>query len=201
MNRHATKSYNQYFDGFSEREVVTSKGKVKIERFYTGAYYREDVPDDTWKRRKWATGGLYAMALLLYFACGTVNCEANSCWYVILFSGITLAAVIFATINVVTKLTAQRDMIARVYRSASEQYQKRVRFTSVTMLLTAGAVLVNMVLNRSGFQMKAMICLAGYAFSGLTMLRLYQLEEQNQYCQIKNDIKLKDWNEFVEITY
>ncbi|MCD7919016.1 MAG: hypothetical protein LUG45_02885 [Clostridiales bacterium] len=199
--RRGAKSYNRYFDGFSEREVVTPNGGLKIEHVYTGDYYRENVPEELWKRRKIAVGFLYAIAVLLFLVCGVINCEANSCWYVILFYGITFVSVLLVTMNVFTKVTAKRDMIARVFRSAAEQYEKRMRFTAVTMFLTAGAVLVNLLINMVTGEVTGFICFAGYVFSGMTMYRLYRLEEQNQYQRVKNTTKLDDPDEFVEITY
>ncbi len=195
--------YNKYFDGFSERDVVTPEGKVKTERIYTGPYYREKVDDKVWKQRRIAIGVLYVLSVAVYFGCGVIDCPANSAWYVILCYGITFALIIVTTMNVYTKCTVERNMIAREFRSAGELYRRRVLWSSIGMLLTAAAVFLWMLIHTASgiFEGKAFICLLGYTFSGVVLYRLYWLEDQNVYQKIPNDIKLADPDEYVQITY
>lgn len=201
MNSWTARNYNRYFDGFSERDVVTAKGKVKTERIYTGEYFREKASEEQWKRRKALVGVGYCASILIFLVSGTIDCSANSTWYVILFSGITLAVMILATMNVYTKVTAPRDMIARVFRSAAEQYRKRIRLMAVCMLLTGFGVFVNLLIHLFSVQMNSLLCFMGYTVSGLIMYRLYTFEDNNMYQKIENKVRLAEPNDYIQITY
>ena len=125
-------AYHRYFEGYEELQKCMPDGRVVIERFYTGMYYRQNIPDS----RRRLNRGIFALCLLaaaelfLYTASRPLPC--SNLWYVNIPSVWSLVTLILTAMYTVLNLIAPREMEIHSYRDAHE------RLIAVSRLCAAG---------------------------------------------------------------
>ena len=179
-----SKAYHRFFEGYSEITVPKPNGRgYRIERIYTGNYYRQDLT----KRRRILIRILY-VALFLGAACLFVSSAilplaSNSTWYVALPQAVSLPFLFWIVIAFYFYLPAARDMTIAEYRSSSLHLLKATRGAAACLGVTALTSLIFIVLNPSQEPLHELLGIVKYLVGGLMILGINQIEKKVNYVQ------------------
>jgi hypothetical protein len=185
-----SKAYHRFFEGYSEVIVPNTNRKVsKIQRIYTGNYYRQDLA----KGQRILLRVLYVVLFLcsayLFVSSATLPLASNSTWYVVLAQVVSVPFLFWIVIAFFFYLPADRDMTIDEYRSSSLALQKATLGYSVSLGIAAFATLVFMLLNLSDEPLAELLCAVKYIAGGLFALSINRIEKKVHYLIIPSQNK------------
>lgn len=144
-------SYHRYFEGYTEKRIVTPDGRERIERVYTGTWYRQDL-----------SGARYvllrcAYLLLLLAMTGTVALagwaqgSGGRAFYTVIPEMATLGLLCYVLyILLVSYFFAPRRMTAHDYKASSVALKTASRLLCAAFALDAAAALLDMLCRQPG---------------------------------------------------
>jgi hypothetical protein len=78
------RNFSRYFEDYSVNVVRNEKGRARVERLYTGAYYRQDLTVFLQILLRIAYIGLLAFAAVLFGSNAVQDYSCNFLWYFVL---------------------------------------------------------------------------------------------------------------------
>ncbi len=178
-----SKAYHRHFEGYTEVETVNPKGKVVIQRIYTGDYYRLDLP------RKKRVGLRIVYALLWLAACALFGFAAsrpigaNMTWYLAIVQMLTVCALAGLLFSLISHCTVPRDMTVGDWKSASVSLKRRAVYAALFLELNAFATGVYLLLKGDRWGAHLLV-IALYVLSGLLLVVMNRLEDNAPYLTI-----------------
>jgi hypothetical protein len=184
------KAYHRFFEGYSEITVPKSNGKgTRIERIYTGNYYRQDLTKRQRILIRMLYVGLFLIASILYTSSAIQPLMINSTWYVVLSEAGSLVFLFWILIAFISYLPAAENMTIEDYRSSSLSLKKATFGGSICLGITVLTMLVFIILNPSLELQKVLFCLAKYLMGGLVILSMNRIEWKVNYLIIPSQNK------------
>jgi len=183
-----SKAYHRHFEGYSEVIVPKPDGKgTRIQRIYTGDYYRQDLP----RRQRILIRLLYVALFLsiafLYMSSASAPLAINSTWYVVLAQAVSLPFLVWILIALFFYLPAEQDMKIADYRGSSRALLKATKGSAICLGITVVAALAFIALNPSDALLRHLLCAGEYLFAGLIALAMHRTERKVRYSTIPND--------------
>lgn len=176
------RAYHGYFEGYIERQVIDSSGRMKIERVYAGDYYHHKLDDKRWKRLKLQYGLAYLWALLTMLVLGITG-NGTQQWYVGIPVMLCVLAMLWLGYCLGCYILNPRDMMISQYRG-----RKHVVSLAMVSAIGIGLVIVGkivwMALNRSISGIVGVIMgLTGIVACGW----IFHAEQDMEYVKRAND--------------
>ena len=178
-------AYHRYFEGYTEREVVNEKGKVKIQRVYIGDWYVRDLDK---KQRILLPVMLFLMlaaASALFVICAVQTIPANMTWYTAVCqfaAGMCLAWNLVAWIEYIA---SPRKMTIGDYNSSTVRF-RRSSIASVGALFLCALVLVICAFIYPEYIGAHLLCALGCGIGGGLMFVSNRIEKNVPYKIIPN---------------
>lgn len=175
-------AYHRYFEGYEELQKCMPDGRVVIERFYTGMYYRQNIPDS----RRRLNRGIFALCLLaaaelfLYTASRPLPC--SNLWYVNIPSVWSLVTLILTAMYTVLNLIAPREMEIHSYRDAHERLIAVSRLCAAGLVVTGAAAALSLSVS-GGPAAETLRCAAQYAVCGILIFLIFHIEKNTSYTE------------------
>lgn len=112
-----SRSYHQFFEGYSERTVVDPlTGKKKTERYYTGNYYEPRLTAKGKKLRKLEYGLLYLASIVCFAVSGFLPADNNHRPPSVFVMLVTLVGLAWMFLTLFSYLTAGEKLLEGEYR-------------------------------------------------------------------------------------
>lgn len=188
----AGKAYHRYFEGYSERKVWDNdKKKFRFETYYSGDYYRAEIPADEKKRLKLEYGICYVCAVILFLFVGTRRTASAASAVTAFPTLVTLLGLMWQLPSLVTYVRMKELLILREYRD-------RKNFLSLCMGLvccfcvSAAAHLVCVFLYRSYPDPWEWLTIAGLLLDGWIFYWIYKQEKNVTYRIVPNEAKIPE---------
>jgi archaellum biogenesis protein FlaJ (TadC family) len=188
-----SKAYHRFFEGYSEIAVPTRDERgIRIERIYTGNYYRQDLTNRQHLLIRVLYIALFLCALGLYISSAIQPLLMNNTWYVVLFEAASLFFLSWTFVVFISYIPAKKDMTINDYRSSSLTLKKATLLGAICLGVTALATLIFIIMNPQEEFTKTILCMAEYLLSGLLILGMNQIERRVNYLIISNPQKPTD---------
>jgi len=179
------RAYHRHFDGYSEVAVPKRDGKgTRIERVYTGDYYRQDLIQHRRILIRLLYVALFLCAVALFVSNAILPLASNSTWYVALPQAGSVAFLFWILAAFYFYLPAQRDMTIATYRGSSLSLLKATRGAAVCLGLVALANLSFLMLNPSLEHLAELLGTAKYVICALMTLGINQVEKRVAYVSV-----------------
>lgn len=178
-------AYHRHFEGYSEYMVTNEKGNAKIQRVYTGSWYRVNL-EETAKKRLWAMLLLcWAAMLALFLFAGTRNIQLNKLGLMALLQAAVIVCMVWSLSGILHFLCLPEKSTIGQYRRSFEAIRKG----SVGLLLAFGgagfAALLQLILGCDDFLLHV-LCGGLYGVSLLIALVLNRLNANIPFEQLEN---------------
>lgn len=188
-----SKAYHRFFEGYSEVVVPKSNGKgTKIERIYTADYYRQDLP----KRKRLLIRIFFVIVFLsagtLFISSSIQPLPINSTWYIVIFQAFSLGFLLWSVIALFTYLFSPKDLTIAEYRNSSLHLKRATLGAAISLLLTAIASLVFIILTPMENYIPIVFCISKNLLAGFLIFGIHIIEKNIKYLTIPNEKKLPD---------
>jgi hypothetical protein len=188
-----SKAYHRFFEGYAEITFPQPDGKgYRIQRLYTGNYYRQDLTTD----QRFLLRGLYMVLFLgvayLFVSNAILPLASNSTWYVVLSQVVSVPCLFWILIAFFSYLPAGGDLTIAEYRSSSLTLQKATLGAAISLGIAAFATLVFVLLHLSGEYLVVLLCAVKYLAGGLLALAMNRVERKVNYLIVSSQNKLPD---------
>ena len=178
-----SKAYHRHFEGYTEVETVNPKGKVVIQRIYTGDYYRLDLPRNKKVGLRIVYVLLWLMACALFGFGSSRPIGANMTWYLAIVQMLTVCALAALLFSLISHCTAPQDMTIGAWKSASVNLKRRAGFAALFLELNAFMTGVYLLLKGDRWVFHLLVILL-YALSGILLVVMNRLETNAPYLTI-----------------
>ena len=176
------RSYNSYFEGYTEFYETDSRGKRKKRYIYTDPYYRQDL---TKKQRigvKIAYSAAYLLAAVLFIYAALQPYVSVILWYV---QGLTLILMawllyILAAYYIPTKA----DLTAYLYKKSSGPLRKVSLAAAIANIVLAGVLLLCLVVD--SLVVQGLPAVIAYLVAGGVILLMHLTEKRIKYIRAEN---------------
>lgn len=177
-----SKAYHRFFEGYSEVAIPASNGNGdKIERIYTGNYFRQDLTKGQRILLRVLYVSLFLGSAYLFVTSASLPLASNSMWYVVLSQVVSVPFLFWIIIAFFSYLPAGQDMTVNEYRSSSLALQKATLGSAICLGITALVTLVFILLNLSTEPKVELLCAVKYVVSGLLVLSINRVEKKVNY--------------------
>lgn len=175
-----SKSYHRHFEGYTEVEAINAKGKVMIQRIYTGDYYRLNLPAKKRVLLRVFYGISWLCTCILFGLASSRPVSANSTWYLAIVQMLSLFGLAVVLFSLIAHCTAPRDMTIGEWKSSSRAMKRRTAVTSA--LFGADALLTLLYLLITGNDQSAhLLCVLFYLLAGGLNILINRLEANLPY--------------------
>ncbi|MCD7957143.1 MAG: hypothetical protein LUG93_15625 [Lachnospiraceae bacterium] len=183
-----SRSYHKYWQGYTETQITTPKGKKKIKRTYVAPWKQQDLTDRQWKSVKVIYSLLTLLSVFLTVYALSRRVGSNVCWYVAL-AGLPSVILLFLQFSVTILYDiSPRKMTLWEHRSSSN----RIRYTSlisgIALSLTALATLIYTFINQSDQPGAEFLCAVLLLLAAFSMFAIRCMESRIKYIDIPNDV-------------
>ena len=193
------KAYHRYFEGYSERKVWDEeKQKFRIETYYSGDYYRAQIPAEERSRIKREYIAGYICAVLLFLFAGTRRTVSAA-------SAITAFPTLVIALGLLWQLPSLFTYVRAKELLILREYRERKNFLSLCMGLVccfcvcAAAHLVCVVLYRCYGDWLEWLTMAGLVLDAGIFGWIYRREKDIIYRIVPNEAKIPE--DCYDITY
>lgn len=184
------RAYHRYFEGYSERKVWDAgKQRFRIEKYYSGDYYRAELSEKGRRRMKRECLAAYVAAVLLFGLASVIRTESNASVAAAVSTLIVLLGLLWLLPSLGSFLGTGELLLMREYREWKN-------FLSLSMglacfcLLNAGVHLGCMIFlgtyGNPGEWVSAAACLLD---AGILCL-IYRREKTVEFRRIPNEAKI-----------
>ena len=184
------KAYHRFFEGYSERRVWDAgKQRFRIEKYYSGDYYRAELSEEERKRGKGEYFAGYVSALVLFVMSSVIKTESNASTAVAVSTLIVLLGLLWLLPSLFAFLRAKELLVMREYR-------ERKNFMSLSMglacfsLLNAGVHLGFLFWFGAWGKPGEWFCIAACLLDAIIFYRIYKKETEVEYHRIINEEKI-----------
>lgn len=182
-----SKAYHKHFEGYTEVRVPKPNGKgIRIERIYTGDYYRQDLTKYQRIVLRLLYTILFMCAVYLYVTSATLPLAINSTWYVTLPEAASIPLLFWIAVAFLLYLLAAQDMTISDYRSSSQSLLKATIGAAICLGACALTTLFFLMLNPSDESLQVALCAVKYAISSLLVLAINRIERRIPYLKVLN---------------
>lgn len=178
-------AYHRDFDGYVEVPELNEKGRTRIRRVYTGAYYKAALTDKAWKlRRVWYILLILASAALFGLSAVSVT-AANTVRWAVLPQVIAVFCYIFLIWFWVLRLFVPRIMTKGQRRECARNLRLAALIESIALTLCAACPAVYAVVFRSGAS--ELWTAAGFFLAAWCVFAVFWMEDHTDYDWIQNE--------------
>lgn len=184
-----SKSYHQFFEGYSERSVVDpATGKAKTERYYTGNYYEPRLTARGKKLRRLEYGLLYLASFACFAVTGFLPADNNHRLPSIFLMLADLVGLVWMLLAMFTYLTAGEKLTEGEYR---ERENLKTQCMGLTVLfgVTAVARLGCMVWYRQLASLMDWLTVVGSVADGAILYWMRRREKNLSYTRTLSTVK------------
>ncbi len=193
-----SKSYHRHFEGYTEVESVNSRGKVVIERIYTGDYYRLDLPRNKRVLLRLAYALLWLIACALFGFASSRPIGANTTWYLALVQMVTLCSLAIVLFSFISHCTAPREMTIGDWKSSSVNMKRRTGFTALVLALNALLTILYPLLESDYWGMH-LLCTSFYVIAGILMVVINRLEAKTPYITFPSSQPVPEDGTYIDV--
>lgn len=177
-----SKAYHRFFEGYSESRVPKSNGKgYKIQRVYTGDYYRQNLIKSQRILLRLMYLALFLTIIYLFTSSAIIPLANNTTWYVVLAQAICIPFLFWILISFFSYLPSPKDMTIHDYRSSSISLKKATMGTSIGLGLTVLATLFFILLNPAEDLQLELVSAAKYLAAALIAFSMNWIERKIIY--------------------
>jgi hypothetical protein len=185
-----SKAYHRFFEGYSEIAVPNSSGKgTRIQRIYTGNYYRQDLTKGRRILLRVLYGALFLGAVYLFVSNAILPQASNSTLYVVLTQVASIPFLFWILIALFSYLPAERDMTINTYRSSSVSLKRAALGSAISLGVLALATLAFIFLNPQDRSLVQLLYAVKYLAGGSLALLTNWIERRVNYLIIPNQNK------------
>lgn len=191
MKAYHSRSYHEFFEGYTEKELIDEKGHPKIVRVYTGDYYEADLTDCQKKRNKIMVFSMYIAAVCIFICSGIQNVSVNMQKWVVLFEAISLFIMYLLLKPLFYYLVNRQPYTIGIYKIASEKLIQHTKKLACCCWITAGVMIVyTAYFVIIGIQLnmpKTVFCIFGELTCGFLFFCILKLESKTRYIKQASD--------------
>jgi len=176
-----SKAYHRFFEGYTEITVPRPGKGHRIQRVYTGDYYRQDLTTGQRILLRVLYVVLFLCIAYLFVSSAVLALASNSTWYVTLPQALSLPFLSWTVIAFFSYLPAERDMTIHAYRSSSLALQKATLGSAVGLGIATFATLVFMLLHPSTEPLVELLSAVKYLAGGVLALSIHRVERSIRY--------------------
>ncbi|MCD7861976.1 MAG: hypothetical protein LUG61_00340 [Lachnospiraceae bacterium] len=187
-----SRGYHKYFEGYSEYYIMKPNGKTKIERIYTGLYYRAAVGRSKYIFLKIFYPLMWLILAFLFITASAASVSSNFVWYTALPVALFIPVLFYLAMAILSYIICRPKMEIRQYRSGSLALIKSLPIGTVFCLLAAIATLVYMLINRSSAK-ESLASLVKFVLCAAIQILLFFTERNIEYDTVINENKVPDY--------
>ena len=184
QNRRYKKSYEEYFEGYTEKEEVSRSGKKVSVRVYTGTRYKPELTDAQRRQKKALYCFLMVMALVLNIWALCLPIWSNYNIWTFLFGCVPAVVYIRVLFALMAYLFAGPELKIFEYRKGAQVLAKTAR----PSLIAAGAAIISvpvvLLVFRQHFAAAELLRMAMIAMSALLAAYVEVTEKKINYTVI-----------------
>ena len=185
-----SKAYHRFFEGYAEVSVPNPDGKgYRIQRVYTGNYYRQDLTQGQRIRLRGLYVALFLCIAYLFVSSAILPLTSNSTWYAVLPQAVSVPFLFWIVVAFFSYLPAERDMTIADYRSSSLSLRNATLGSAICLGITALATLIFIALHPSDELLRELLSAGKYLAGGLIALLMYRIEIKVKYLTIPSQHK------------
>ncbi|MCD8015953.1 MAG: hypothetical protein LUG99_22905 [Lachnospiraceae bacterium] len=184
--RFFNRAYHKNFEDYAEYMVQKPNGKGKIVRVYTGKYYSQQVSSSQYILVRLLFTLLTAAVITLFIFGCTRDLAYNYVRYVALFEALCIPFLFYQVILLIGYIFADRKMDIHSYRLYHEQFLTVTRYGSILHALTAGVMLLYLLLHQS-FSAKLFMPIVLFLISAAFLLTINRVENAIEYARTDSD--------------
>ncbi len=178
--------YHSQYEGYSERYILDKKGRKKIERIYTGRYYRPEQTKGQLRLSAFLRVILFVAGLALFLLGSVQQTLCNLTVYVAVLQALTVPLLFWFLMGLVNRLTLSGDLKIPDYNHSVRRLKRASLFLSICLFALAAAALIAACVAGDGFDTPSALCAGLFLASGLVFLGLNRMETCIRYQVIDN---------------
>lgn len=184
-----SRSYHQFFEGYSERKVVDPlTGKTKTERYYTGNYYEPCLTGKGKKLRRIEYGLLYLVSIVCFAVTGFLPADNNHRAPAIFMMLASLVVLVWMLLAMFSYLTAGERLTEGEYRDR-EHLKAQCMGLTVIFGVTAAVRVGCMVWYRQLASLPDWLTVAGSLLDGAILFWIRCREKNLSYTRTMSTVK------------
>lgn len=180
--RHSS-AYHAFFEGYTEREILSEKGHRHIERVYTAPWIVEDLSPASRLHIRLAAWVLYLGALAGYLWCMTRRVGSNSSPYVAAAGLLTVIPLFLLFFALITFTTRKEKLTKYDYKSNKKKLRLLSLSGAILMALTAAMVFLYALLHASRSELPGSAILA---VAALCLFLFWRTVRRIPYKEVEN---------------
>jgi hypothetical protein len=178
--------YHSYFEGYTEYKRKDSKGKMRLERVYTGKYYIQNL--EKWKSLlvRIIYCIFYVIAIAAFLCATTLPSPVNFCVYV---NAITAVVCIIMFVNIlalINYLTCGHKMKIREYKSGPDKIKKMAKIGIIANVISMVAAIVYIIFIHT-FDVEDIKLLCYHLISIISIFAVFFIESKIEYFTEENE--------------
>jgi hypothetical protein len=130
-------AYHKFFEGYSERKVVDSSGRTRIERRYTGAHYRPKLSHKQMLFLRIAYPVLFIAAAVLFVTTAVAETPSNHVWYAALPQACTIPMLVWFLVSYLYYIPIKKELEIGEYNRSSVPLKRSTLIGAGCLLLSA----------------------------------------------------------------
>lgn len=180
-----SRAYHRDFDGWVEVPELDERGRTRIRRIYTGAYYKAALTDRAWKlRRVWYILLILASAVLFGRA-AVSGAAGNTVRWAVLPQVVSVFCYIFLIWFWVLRLFVPRVMTKGQRRECARNLRLAALIGTIALALSAVCALVAAILTHGG--VSELLPAGGFLLAAGCVFAVFWMEDRTDYDWIKNE--------------
>lgn len=180
-----SRAYHRDFDGWVEVPELDERGRTRIRRIYTGAYYKAALTDKSWRlRRVWYI--LLILASTVLFGLAAVSSAAgNTVRWAVLPQVISVFCYIFLLWFWVLRLFVPRVMTKGQRRECARNLRLAALIGTISLALSAVCALIAALMTGGGAS--EFLPAGGFLLAAGCVFAVFWMENRTDYDWIKNE--------------
>lgn len=180
-----SRAYHRDFDGWVEVPELDERGRTRIRRVYTGAYYRAALTDKAWKlRRVWYILLILASAAL--FGLSAISGAAgNSVRWAVLPQVVAVFCYIFLIWFWILRLFVPRIMTKGQRRECARNLRLAALIGTIALGLCAVCALIAAIMAKGG--VSDFLPAGGFLLAAGCAFAVYWMEDHTDYDWLPNE--------------
>ena len=180
-----SRAYHRDFDGWVEVPELDERGRTRIRRIYTGAYYRAALTDKAWRlRRVWYILLILASAALFGLA-AVSSAVGNTVRWAVLPQVVSVFCFIFLIWFWVLRLFVPRVMTKGQRRECARNLRLAALIGTIALALSAVCELIAAIMNGGG--VSELLPAGGFLLAAGCVFAIFRMEDRTDYDWIKNE--------------
>lgn len=172
------KRYHSFFEGYTEVQVKKPNGKTRIERVYTGKFYRQNLSTLAYVGVRISYLILWAICAVLYLSTGLHSYSFNLKWFCVLPQVGALPCLFYTTILLIDYVFAERKLKIYDYKQC---HKKLMKISLLGSMFFALAFLVSTIyVAAAGFSDEQLATIK-YLICALSVFAINRIENTIEY--------------------